>query len=125
GSSGGVEPRQRDSKRGSKSLYVVREETPAGKSLDKVTHRGSTEWVAQAAAEQPGILDTLAYTDLTIEKPGLSLPLEARGVHSITSSARASSAASRCRSQPTAVAPLQKARAPEHKRQREVIRDAS
>src|SRR5262245_46035596 len=33
--------------------------------------------------------------------------------------------ASRCRSQPTAVVPLQKARAPEHKRQREIIRDAS
>jgi hypothetical protein len=68
---------------GSQNLYFLREENPAGKSLDKVIHRGSTEWVAQAAAEQPAILDTLAYTDLTTEKPGLSLPLEARRVHSM------------------------------------------
>src|SRR5262249_17245140 len=35
---------------GNKNLYSLREETPAGESLDKVMHRGSTEWVAQAAA---------------------------------------------------------------------------
>jgi hypothetical protein len=37
---------------GNKNLYFLREEHPGGKSLDKVMHRSSTEWVAQAAAER-------------------------------------------------------------------------
>jgi hypothetical protein len=35
-------------------LVAAFDEHPAGKSLDKATHRGSTKWVAQAAAERAG-----------------------------------------------------------------------
>src|SRR5262245_60303448 len=47
GRSAGLKPRPCVIESGNQNLYGLREENPAGKSLNEVTHRGSSEWIAQ------------------------------------------------------------------------------